>query len=95
MSRSGNSYDNAFAESFIKTLKRDEVYIWEYESFIDVAERIPYFIEEVYNRKRVHSGINYLPPVEILLQLMREFPPVRKRLLAAASPNSIHRRHAA
>ncbi len=64
MSRSGNPYDNAFAESFMKTLKRDEVYLWEYESFIDVAERIPYFIEEVYNRKRVHSGIKYLPPVE-------------------------------
>jgi putative transposase len=64
MSRSGNPYDNAFAESFMKTLKKDEVYLWEYESFIDVAERIPYFIEEVYNRKRVHSGIKYLPPVE-------------------------------
>lgn len=64
MSRSGNPYDNAFAESFMKTLKNEEVYLWEYESFIDVAERIPYFIEEVYNRKRVHSGINYLPPVE-------------------------------
>lgn len=64
MSRSGNPYDNAFAESFMKTLKKEEVYLWEYESFIDVAERIPHFIEDVYNRKRVHSGINYLPPVE-------------------------------
>jgi putative transposase len=64
MSRSGNPYDNAFAESFMKTLKKEEVYLWEYESFIDVAERIPYFIEDVYNRKRVHSGIGYLPPVE-------------------------------
>jgi len=64
MSRSGNPYDNAFAESFMKTLKKEEVYLWEYESFIDVAQRIPYFIEDVYNRKRVHSGIGYLPPVE-------------------------------
>jgi transposase InsO family protein len=64
MSRSGNPYDNAFAETFMKTLKKEEVYLWEYESFVDVAERIPYFIEEVYNRKRVHSGIGYLPPVE-------------------------------
>jgi transposase InsO family protein len=64
MSRSGNPYDNAFAESFMKTLKKEEVYLWEYESFIDVAERIPFFIEEVYNRKRIHSGIKYLPPVE-------------------------------
>ena len=64
MSRSGNPYDNAFAESFMKTLKKEEVYLWEYESFIDVAERIPTFIEDVYNRKRIHSGIKYLPPVE-------------------------------
>ena len=64
MSRKGNPYDNAFAESFMKTLKKEEVYLWEYESFIDVAERIPYFIEDVYNRKRVHSKIGYLPPVE-------------------------------
>jgi putative transposase len=64
MSRSGNPYDNAFAESFMKTLKKEEVYLWEYENFIEVAERIPYFIEAVYNKKRVHSGIGYLPPEE-------------------------------
>jgi len=64
MSRSGNPYDNAFAESFMKTLKQDEVYLWEYESFIDVVERIPRFIEEVYNKKRVHSSIGYMPPVK-------------------------------
>jgi len=64
MSRKGNPYDNAFAESFMKTLKKEEVYLWEYESFTDVVERVPQFIENVYNRKRVHSGINYLPPVE-------------------------------
>jgi putative transposase len=72
MSRSGNPYDNAFAESFMKTLKKEEVYLWEYESFVDVAERIPYFIEEVYNRKRVHSGIGYLPPVEFETILSNE-----------------------
>jgi transposase InsO family protein len=64
MSRTGNPYDNAFAESFMKTLKYQEVYLWEFESFTDVVERIPQFIEAVYNRKRVHSGIKYLPPVE-------------------------------
>jgi transposase InsO family protein len=64
MSAAGNPYDNAFAESFMKTLKKEEVYLWEYESFTDVVERIPQFIEIVYNRKRVHSGIQYLPPVE-------------------------------
>ena len=64
MSAKGNPYDNAYAESFFKTLKHEEVYLWEYESFTDVVERIPLFIEQVYNRKRVHSGINYLPPEE-------------------------------
>ena len=64
MSAVGNPYDNAFAESFMKTLKKEEVYLWEYESFTDVVERVPQFIETVYNRRRVHSGIGYLPPVE-------------------------------
>jgi putative transposase len=64
MSRSGNPYDNAFAESFMKTLKEEEVYLWEYVTFIDVVERIPFFIEQVYNRERVHSKLGYLPPVE-------------------------------
>jgi putative transposase len=64
MSRSGNPYDNAFAESFMKTLKEEEVYLWEYITFIDVVERIPFFIEQVYNRERVHSKLGYLPPVE-------------------------------
>ena len=63
MSARGNPYENAFAESFFKTLKSEEVYLWEYENFIDVTERIPEFIEEVYNKKRVHSGIKYLPPM--------------------------------
>jgi putative transposase len=62
MSQKGNPYDNAFMESFFKTLKNEEVYIWEYKDFIDVVERVPYFIEEVYNKKRVHSGIKYLSP---------------------------------
>jgi len=64
MSAKGNPYDNAYAESFFKTPKNEEVYLWEYESFTDVVERIPEFIEEVYNKKRVHSGIQYLPPEE-------------------------------
>jgi len=64
MSAPGNPYDNAFAESFIKTLKNEEVHLCEYESFTDVVERIPQFIEAVYNQKRVHSGIQYLPPAE-------------------------------
>jgi transposase InsO family protein len=64
MSASGNPYHNAYAESFIKTLKKEEVHLWQYEHFVDVVERIPYFIEDVYNKKRLHSGIHYLPPEE-------------------------------
>jgi putative transposase len=64
MSRPGNPYDNAYAESFMKTLKHEEVYLWDFESFTDVVEQVPQFIEAVYNQKRVHSGIQYLPPVE-------------------------------
>ena len=49
MARKGNPYDNAAAESFIKTLKTEEVYLWEYRTLEDVQNRLPYFIEEVYN----------------------------------------------
>jgi transposase InsO family protein len=64
MSAKGNPYDNAFAESFFKTLKQEEVYLWEYKIFSDVVERIPYFIEDVYNKKRLHSSLGYRPPDE-------------------------------
>jgi transposase InsO family protein len=64
MARQGNPYDNALAESFMKTLKHEEVYLWDYETFSDVQKRIPFFIEEVYNKKRLHSSIGYLPPQE-------------------------------
>jgi len=63
-SRKGNPYDNAFAESFMKTIKTEEVYLFNYETILDVAHRIGRFIEEVYNEKRVHSSLNYLTPKE-------------------------------
>jgi putative transposase len=64
MSRKGNPYDNAFMESFYKTLKYEEVHLWNYETYEHVVERLPFFIEEVYNRKRLHSSIGYVPPAE-------------------------------
>ena len=62
MSRSGSPYENAMMESFFKTLKYEEVYLYEYETYAEVRERIPYFIEAVYNQKRLHSGIGYRSP---------------------------------
>jgi putative transposase len=64
MSRKGNPYDNAMTESFFKTLKVEEVYLWEYRTLEDVQIRLPFFIQEVYNRKRLHSSLGYRPPVE-------------------------------
>jgi transposase InsO family protein len=64
MSRKGNPYDNAFAESFIKTLKYNEVYLKEYETFDEAYQNIQQFIEEVYNQKRIHSSIGYKTPNE-------------------------------
>lgn len=64
MSRRGNPYDNAYAESFMKTFKYEEVYMSEYESYNDALDNIERFIEQVYNQKRLHSGIGYMPPAE-------------------------------
>lgn len=64
MSRRGNPYDNAYAESFMKTLKYEEVYLFEYKDLEEASCRLPQFIEELYNKRRLHSALGYLPPEE-------------------------------
>ena len=65
MSRKGNPYDNVQAESFMKTLKVEEVYVSEYRTFMEVKKRIGKFIELIYNQQRSHSALGYISPVEL------------------------------
>ena len=64
MSRKGNPYDNAIAESFMKTLKYEQVYREDYEDLRQARASIQRFLEQVYNEKRLHSALGYLPPAE-------------------------------
>ncbi len=64
MSRKGNPYDNAYVESFMKTLKVEEVYLQDYRTYQDVITSVPRFIEAVYNAKRLHSSLGYRSPEE-------------------------------
>ncbi len=68
MAAVGNPYENAKAESFFRTLKMEEVYLKDYRDFEEAQQNIGEFIEEVYNEKRLHSSLGYLPPVEFEAQ---------------------------
>jgi transposase InsO family protein len=64
MSRTGNPYDNAKAERFMRTLKYEEVYLSDYQNLVEARASIRRFLEDVYNRQRLHSALGYRPPVE-------------------------------
>jgi putative transposase len=64
MSRTANPYDNAKAERFMRTLKYEEIYLNDYDNFAEVISSVEHFIEAVYNHKRLHSALGYLPPAE-------------------------------
>lgn len=72
MSRPGNPYDNAWAESFMKTLKVEEVDGRRYRNFAEAISLIGTFIEDVYNQRRLHSALDYRPPVEFEAELAAE-----------------------
>ena len=74
MSRKGNPYDNAACESFMKTLKYEEVHRQEYRDLAEARASIEHFLERVYNQKRLHSALSYRPPVEFE-QDLRQQPP--------------------
>src|SRR5260370_22951861 len=78
VSRIGNPYDNAKAESFMKTLKHEEVDGRNYRDLNQARDAIGAFIEDVYNRQRLHSALAYRPPVEFEANL--------QQLAAAAQP---------
>jgi len=69
MSRKGNPYDNAKAESFMKTLKYEEVYRSEYRDLAEAVSSIGEFLDKVYNQKRLHSALGYLSPVRFEAQM--------------------------
>jgi transposase InsO family protein len=83
MSRKGNPYDNATCESFMKTLKYDEVYRQEYRDLAEARSCIERFLEKIYNGKRLHSALGYRPPVEFERSLAAVSLPTQSKAATA------------
>jgi transposase InsO family protein len=77
MSRSGNPYDNAQAERLIRTIKYEEIYLNDYEDFAEARLYIGDFLDDVYNHKRLHSKLGYVPPAEFEQSLLAIKPAPR------------------
>ena len=77
MSRRGNPYDNATMESFNKTLKQELVYGANFTSIADAKREVFQYIEMFYNRKRIHSALSYLSPLEFLQVTRNPKPDVK------------------
>ncbi len=74
MSRKGNPYDNAACESFMKTLKYEEVHRQEYRDLTEARSSVQHFLERVYNQKRLHSALGYQTPAEFEQHLCTPSP---------------------
>ena len=85
MSRAGCPYDNAMAESFMKTLKQEEVDGRSYRDLAEAKASIGRFIDEIYNQQRLHSALDYLAPVAFEAQIRSPGAAAQQPLAAAAT----------
>ena len=91
MSRAGNPYDNAMCESFMKTLKQEEIYCHRYRGLEDLSAHMEEFIEQYYNRERLHSALGYTSPAQFEAAAAERRPGTRTNALAAKVKMKFHR----